>query len=85
MYSVKAGIANIVGRTGYDMATHWVGTQANPSGPFYRENALMNCMHPASYQREYSLSFDASRVSSIYGSSDTVTPLSLACRTCIKY
>lgn len=83
--SVKAGIANIMGRTGYDMATHWVGTQANPSGPFYRENTLMNCMHPVSYQREYSLSFDASRVSSIYGSSNTVTPLSLANIFLIRY
>ena len=31
------------------------------------------------------ISFDASRSSSIYGSSDTVTPLSLSCKFIISY
>ena len=33
----------------------------------------------------YKCNFDASRSNSIYGSSDTVTPTSLTCITCIKY
>lgn len=31
------------------------------------------------------MTINASRSSSIYGASNTVTPLSLACLTCIKY
>lgn len=31
------------------------------------------------------MTINASRSSSIYGASNTVTPLSLACLTCVKY
>lgn len=83
---MKAGIVNITGRTGYDMASHWLnGAQANPSGPFYSQSPKIRCMHPQTCESELSLSFDASRVNSIYGGSNTVTPLSRRTVFLVKY
>ena len=84
MTSINAGLPNITGDfkiLGQDSAL-----QASGSGAFYRGSAFNNY---ANYHNPnvtmYSVGFNASRSSSIYGSSDTVTPTSLTCVTCIRY
>ena len=76
---------NITGKiltpTGWD---DW-GTKAQ--GAFAGDNSktVRNGAAGTNAEIRYYLDFNASRSSSIYGASDTVTPLSESCLICIRY
>ena len=73
-----AGIPNITGSFG------WI-TDANCSGAYSRAQFAGNWMYGMGDFSQYSVDFNASLSSSIYGSSTTVTPLSMSCLICISY
>ena len=80
-----AGLPNITGKiltpTGWD---DW-GVEAQ--GAFAGDNSktVRAGCGGSNAESRYYLDFSASRSSSIYGSSETVTPLSESCLTCIRY
>ena len=72
-----AGIPNIAGQIGIET------TSEHNTGPFYRGTFTQLGWRGSSDVR--GTNFDASRSSSIYGSSNTVTPLSISCKFLICY
>lgn len=77
-----AGLPNIIG----DIQTFNYNTPETTSGAFQQTTTVTNRSTTigagAGYQ---TINFNASRSSSIYGSSETVTPLSLSSIFVIKY
>ena len=78
--TVEAGLPNIYGNTGYSSDT---GNAATFSGPFYKGGSGW-CCGWGGYVYYSNILFDASRVSSIYGNSTTVTPPSVRLLPCMK-
>ena len=81
----NAGLPNI---TGYfnPFAEHDAGCGNVTSGSFYEISSTQNGFNGEHLDSDNCLiGFDASRSSSIYGSSSTVQPPALTCLICIKY
>ena len=81
----NAGLPNI---TGVASAFFCSGTSISTSGAMYQTSAVYGDLHGADDEyKQYivGLGFNASRSSSIYGSSSTVQPPALTCLICIKY
>ena len=82
---------NITGVLGDINATTWRKGFANStlsSGAFFTgviQNKNGFASNSDSEQQNSGFGFDASRSNSIYGSSNTVTPLSLSCKFLISY
>lgn len=79
---MEAGLPNI---TGYFGGTVCLGfLRAGAFGHFGEDRGIYgNISATPGYVSSYD--FDASRSSSVYGSSNTVTPLSESCFFCIKF
>ena len=73
---MDAGLPNITGYCGLVMYA------GNGTGTF---SGSLNDNNLPGGAGAGGLNFNASRSNSIYGSSDTVTPTSLTCITCIRY
>lgn len=78
----EAGLPEIAGRLNLTVTGN---TSYPPSGPFYKDNSSKGAGWAGGNQTDYSYSFSASRVSSIYGKSTTVQPPALTALPCIKY
>ena len=77
----KAGIPNIFGELGpLDDAS-----KAVVNGPFYYVNRYSYDASSTGTGNGWRLGFDASRVSSVYGSSNTVQPPAIVMRFLVKY
>ena len=82
-----AGLPNIQGSINPNNQNAWQGYFMNPYGAF-RVSGTQRGTFDAGYAssgRYCGFDFDASRSSSTYGKSTTVTPLSRACIFCIKF
>lgn len=83
---MEAGLPNIIGNLygfsapGYTTSQYRTGSFKNISNP-YATGVWSNGY--AAYQVD--VGFDASLSSSVYGSSETVTPLSQSVLLCVKY
>ena len=78
--SVVAGMPNIVGELNL---AYLAFESAN--GCFTASGSSGDHIEPWDIYRNRYANFDASRSSSIYGNSITVTPLSLSCKIILKY
>ena len=78
---MEAGLPNIQG----GVALLQAGNVAEPSGCFYTLGTNLAAAAHSSVQSPMLHGFNASYSNSIYGSSNTVTPLSRACIFCIKF
>ena len=77
---IKAGLPNIWGTWQFDNnQPEWL------TGAFYLPDTVIKGNGPAGGGRDRQANFDAYKCSEIYGSSDTVTPLSLKTKVFIKY
>ena len=76
--SIKAGLPNITGSTG-----DTVGDHGGQFGVFTKSRGTQG--FNGGRVSWYTLNFNASRSSSIYGSSTTVTPLSITTSFLMKY
>ena len=76
---MEAGLPNITGETGYDFQSLFV------SGAFNSSFGSKKVAHFAGVNTAGAQGFDAAVSNSIYGSSTTVTPLSLTSKFYIKY
>ena len=85
MSSVSAGCCNITG----GVVLYSSLADGSPTGAFYasRTSTNGNAQFPGNGRSYAALgaSFSASNSNSIYGNSETVTPLSLSILFCIKY
>ena len=81
--SVDAGLPNITGVFGHALMTETFIS----NGSFYDTsgNTWSRGTSSPSTWKWRDINIDASRSSSVYGSSDTVTPLSLSCIPIIRY
>ena len=80
-----AGLPNITGSTSFDsVAGPIVKNTSITSGAIYRGAARSSALSRYNVAGS-DLAFDASLSSSIYGSSATVTPLSLSAKIVLKY
>jgi hypothetical protein len=78
-----AGLPNVTGSFGLNIVTQG---EAYPSGCLAATDGGYSVNTASGSEwRARSFDFYASRSSSIYGSSETVTPLSMSCIFCIKY
>ena len=79
---MEAGLPNITGK----LAVRPTSETPNPTGAFYI-NGISEYLGKYNGGTNYSngVSFNASRSSSIYGNSSTVTPLSMSCKFYISY
>ena len=82
--SVSAGLPNIMGdfASGNDTGFFVASTSTSP---FCSGRGVPNYCNAVRGGSPTALNFDASRSSSIYGSSNTVTPLSQSTLWCIRY
>ena len=71
-----AGLPNITGKYKADMLTYKIGTINTGTGALYSYTADTKYYAQGASGDSYGMGLDASRSSSIYGSSTTVTPLS---------
>lgn len=79
----SAGLPNITGEF-RNAGTYGVTDATSSTGAFYAKDKLANGLS-GNDGDEYSLGFDASKSSSIYGNSTTVQPPALTMRFYIKY
>lgn len=77
-----AGLPNITGEAKAPYRSVWGGL---PTGAFYTVPNQQNALDTIEVKPMSPIAFDASRCSTIYGSSATVTPLSLSTKFFIKY
>ena len=77
-----AGLPNITGEAKAPYRSVWGGL---PTGAFYMVPNNQNALDTIEAKPMSPIAFDASRCSTIYGSSTTVTPLSLSTKFFIKY
>lgn len=78
---MEAGLPNITGTVGIRPTLGFAGT----TGAFYATNQNGADNYAQSGTANALTGFDASRSSSVYGNSDTVTPTSQSTLLCIKY
>ena len=83
--SVGAGLPNITGKILTPNDWDQWGTAARGAFAGDHSKTLSNGAAGTNASSRYYLDFSASRSSSIYGSSETVTPLSESCLICIRY
>ena len=76
---INAGLPNIIGDTGYDVQSNFV------KGAFCSSWGSGVVAVFAGTRNTGKQGFDASLSNPVYGSSDTVTPLSCRCKHFIKY
>ena len=85
------GLPNVIGEidfTSYYNTQYW---NKGTAGVFDRGSTFDGgsnwdqVVGDSGYNKQHGFSFDASRSSSIYGNSETVTPLSESCLICIHY
>lgn len=76
---MEAGLPSITGSFGH------LGVSSFGKGAFTKVTFNSGWGNFASGNGNGTVSFDASRSSTIYGASDTVTPPSVTCHVCMKY
>lgn len=79
---MEAGLPGITGEAKTAYRTVWGGA---PTGAFYVIKDTQSAFDAKETQGQDPIAFDASRCSTIYGKSSTVTPISRKCRYFIKY